>query len=98
MTKIEKRRPNTRRSTIRARTLDIARYCADQDNFSPEDAKLLNHLLDQGRRTAIQAGKAVDDALAHIAESERRLAKLDKFNQQRMAIASPRRRQSWARL
>lgn len=80
MTKIEKRRPDKRRWTIRAHTLDIARYCADQDNFSREDAKLLDHLLDQLRRTAIHAEKTIDDALAHIAESERRLAKLEAFN------------------
>lgn len=85
------RRADKRRSTIRTRATDMARCCAGQYNFSPEDCELPDHLLDQVRKTAIQAENVVDDALAYVAESERRLANLGGSNRQRMEICSPRR-------
>lgn len=84
------RRADKRRSTMRAQARDIIRCRVAQYSFSPEDCKLLGHLLDQVRRTAIQAGKAVDDALAHVVESERRLANMGGSSRQRMKIRNDR--------
>lgn len=83
------RREKKRRSTIRMHATDIVKY------LSSEDGKLLDHLLDQARKTAIQAEKVIDDALAHIAESERRLASLEESNWQRMEMRIPRRQRRY---
>lgn len=55
----------------------------DEGHISRKDVKLLEHLLDQARKSAFQAEVAVNDALAYVAESEKRLAKLARSSEQR---------------
>ncbi|MEW5944226.1 MAG: hypothetical protein AB1710_10315 [Pseudomonadota bacterium] len=56
------------------------------EEYSPsEDEELLKGLLTQVEKSTLQAEKAIDDALAFVAESEKRLAKLGAGRRERKA-------------
>jgi hypothetical protein len=56
------------------------------EEYSPsEDEALLKGLLTQVEKSTLEAEKAIDDALAFVAESEKRLAKLGAGRRERKA-------------
>ena len=56
------------------------------ENYSPsEDDVLLDGLLNQVAKSTIKASEAIDDALAFVAASEKRMQRLGKASKERVA-------------
>jgi len=74
VTKTQKQRLMARAKAAGLSTGEFLRRAAE--SYSPsEDEVLLEGLLKQVAKTTQQAERAIDDALAYVAASERRLAK-----------------------
>lgn len=74
VTKTQKQRLTARAKAAGLSTGEFLRRAAEC--YSPsEDEVLLEGLLKQVAKTTQQAERAIDDALAYVAASERRLAK-----------------------
>ena len=84
VTKAQKQRLTARAKAAGLSTGEYLRRAGE--GYSPsEDEAMLDGLLSQVLKTTKQAEKAVDDALAFVAASEKRLAKLGASEQDRKA-------------
>ena len=64
-------------------------------SFRPgEDDKMLEALIDQMLKTTARAGKAIDDALAGVEASNKRIAALETRGTRRADSATQRRRRA----
>lgn len=84
VTKAQKQRLTARAKAAGLSTGEFLRRAGE--GYSPsEDEALLEGLLNQVAKTTKQAEKAIDDALAYVAASEKRLAKLASSEQDKKA-------------
>lgn len=84
VTKSQKARLVARAKEAGLSTGEFLRRAGEEYNPS-EDEELLKGLLTQVEKSTLQAEKAIDDALAFVAESEKRLAKLGAGRRERKA-------------
>lgn len=84
VTKSQKARLVARAKEAGLSTGEFLRRAGEEYNPS-EDEELLKGLLTQVEKSTLEAEKAIDDALAFVAESEKRLAKLGAGRRERKA-------------